>query len=259
MHLLQNLLSGGFRVRTETRETENPASGKFLPRYSLTTILSSPDGKEVEKSISVYCDFELEKILHQLCATHFPDAAPYLAWKKENGHVPVRLVKGVFGSLAELLHTSLRKNSDTDASCVLWNAIGNLADADLAALWEACEKSLKTSFAGDVRPTRHQAAREFADAVKLAVRKMLYRMSCRDSTHNDTERFALKMLYSGVQMSTSEEWAYGWLGFALEPLPLREKRPRPVKKGGPKRGAAVVKKLSASQKRIPEGVEPRRA
>ena len=246
MSLLNNLLNGGFTVDVQLKSTaefsDNTAVLQHLPKNAYVITLTSPEGVAAVKKIWPHFEINLEKVLEMLCERKFPDAKSYLAWKEFTGRVPVRIQTGAYENLGELLHTSLRKNIDTEVSAILWNAIGYLSPDDWGIIIEESEKSLRSFFTRGARPTRYEVAAAFAEAIKNAISECYHRNPSKRATRTEGQELALRMLYIGAQMSAPEDWAWGWLGFVLETVPLKTRTPRPIKKRDPARGTAIVKK-----------------
>jgi len=162
----------------------------------------------------------LEDMLIFVMRKHYPDHPSYLEWREGAGYSNVELVPDVLECVGEAVHTALRKCADSKESAITWNAIHAIAPEDGIALWEAIRSFLAESFAAHPQIER----RSLGEGLKVKVLALLdEREHCvltsaegRRMERLPAERFALKILRVGCEMTSIEEWMYGWLGFVVE-------------------------------------------
>jgi hypothetical protein len=218
MNLLYHIDFTKFRVHLEGEET---AAGTAVARsrFRLTT-QDGPSSPILESWFRT--GTPLEEMLRLAFKKHYPNHPLYLEWLERAGYAQVRFIENLKDyEIGEIVHTALRKCADSKESVITWNAIHHMATDDVAALWAAIRAYLDR-FASAPSMER----RELAEGLKKVVIECLEdraALSLRSAGERRIERlpaeaFALRMLTVGCEMTSIEEWMYGWLGFIVEEI-----------------------------------------
>ena len=165
------------------------------------------------------------------------------------GQAPVQLAIGAKDCFGELLHTGLRKLTNSPESGIAWNAIHCLSDEDREAMFDAVQAAVNDLFKLERQPLR----RQFADRVKETADKIcneLYVAHQRNKLERTkSEVMAIKMLRIAVKATPLSDWMWAWLGYILEDNPKKApSHQRAVKKTGRRIGAATIKRAAPRAK-----------
>lgn len=239
MNLLNCLASTGVTWSLEK------SSRPYMPdsRHSVPTILvkiwSEPGADPITCHFRVQTELTVEEIVGRAMHEKMPDHPVFKTWFESRGHVPVRLNESIklddlekgpaWHFLSEPVHVALRKLADSKVSCITWNALHQMHNDDIAAMYEAISTVLKNAFANGAGNIKRRAlATKLSKAVVESLEEQRY--ICLENKHKtefartDSEKFALQMMTLGCEMTTIEEWMWAWLGYLVDDVPSEEQR-----------------------------------
>ncbi len=218
MNLLRNLQSAGISwALCPSSKKMSPSSKRESPTLKLEV---AGEGRTLERHFHVETPLKTEQMLAVLLKEEWPDLPALREWLDSKGNVPVELEPSAMESIAECMHTALRKLADSKQSVITWNALHQMHYADRVAMWDALRKYLNEQFAGGSSPTRRKLAQGLKEVVISSLDEQLYVDPCNERGRTEKrephERFALLAMSAACELTDIEEWMWGWLGYVVK-------------------------------------------
>lgn len=220
MSLLRTLANTPLRWSLTMGEIVSKRTGAAVPRL-LLTVVPAPGAEPVVLHFRQEAGHTPEAMLAMYLAEHEPSNPALAIWRKSRGETPVELEPYALANLGEAMHTALRKLADSKQSVITWNALHHVHPDDRVVVWGAAEKVLSAAFATGEPVLRRDLAATLRNAVvdALDVRggaEPVTNRHGRLEARTDAQKFALRMLQAGCEMTELEEWMWGWLGYVVK-------------------------------------------
>lgn len=190
------------------------------------------DGTTFSDNFGLGGGLTLDRMLVAVLRTNAKDHPVLRGWYSEHGNDEITLVKGALGNLGEFLHVALRKCADSKQSVVTWNAIHHLHPSDWAAMLEAAANGLRELKKEGKKLTRLKVGCALKESITACLDRLHdeSRLTRSDPDVKEVDRtelnkFALRMMLTGVEMTENTEWTWGWAGYLCADKPAPAAKP----------------------------------
>lgn len=219
MHLLRALADTPLRWTLTTGEIPSKRTGTPVPRLVLT-VTPAPGAEPVLMHFRQEAGHAPEAMLAAWLAEHDPTNPVLAQWRALRGQTPVELEKHALECLGEAMHTALRKLADSKQSVITWNALHHVHPDDRIKVWDTAREVLTEEFEAGTPVIRRALAATLRDRIiraldSAALEPVTDRNGNRED-RTDAQKFALRMLIAGCEMTELDEWMWGWLGYVVK-------------------------------------------
>ena len=212
--------------------TELPAGDGRKQGQVLRLILRhGKQGTPVARFFPSDSELSVEEMLVATLKEHLPAHPVLHAWHATKGHVPVELESGALESLDGRIRASLQSQVNSRQSVITWNSLHLLHPEDVHAVYREIALILRVAFSSDRAPTRIAVATVMRDALVALLQKRRREAGRKTALiqRDTTQELALRVLSAGCELTTIEEWMYGWLGYIVRDKPAAAGTPAAAK------------------------------
>jgi hypothetical protein len=165
-------------------------------------------------------DLSIETMLVATLREHVPSHPVLHAWYSAKGYIAVELEPHARDTVDGCVRAALRSQVDSKQSVLTWNALHLLHPEDASAVWDEIGLVLQAAFADGKKPLRRALAKQVSEAIVTLLQKRR-RMGTPDTTtagvlRDELQEYALLNLLAGCELTSIEEWMWGWLGFLVK-------------------------------------------
>jgi hypothetical protein len=241
MNLVSELARAGCVWYLET--TEVPVGdGRRQSQVLRLTLRQRKQGAPVVRLFASDSELSVDEMLAATLKEHLPSHPVLQAWQAKKGHVPVELESGALEALDGCIRASLQSQVNSRQSVITWNSLHLLHADDMHAVYREIALVLRVAFSGDRAPTRLAVATVMRDALVALLQKRRREAGLKLAPvqRDATQEFALRMLSAGCELTSIEEWMYGWLAYIVREKPLLAGAPGAARPQEPEEAAETT-------------------
>jgi hypothetical protein len=220
MNLVSELARMGCAWYLET--TEIPVGdGRKQSQVLRLVLRQGKQGSPVARLFGSDSELTIDEMLVATLKEHFPAHPALQAWYAARGHVPVELESGALEALDGCIRASLQSQVNSRQSVITWNSLHLLHADDMHAVYREVALVLRVAFSNERAPTRIAVATVMRDALVALLQRRRREAGKKVALiqRDTTQEFALRMLSAGCELTSIEEWMYGWLAYIVRDKP----------------------------------------
>lgn len=151
----------------------------------------------------------IDTIIENTLMRHDKHHRLLLELRKSRGDTAVELHEYALEELGPLTHVALRKLTDSNASCILWNAINSLHHSDWTAVLDAAREKIKAIQTDRLtrRAVGHAIRDGWTQASDHPARIARSSAQAQERRGNEHE-LALQMFHFGCRATEDSEWVW---------------------------------------------------